>query len=94
MERLIVARHAESMFNVRGVLNGDPSIPGGLTVEGRARARRLGERLQNERIDVCVTTEFERSRETADIALEGRDVPLLVVPRLNDPPNGDANDDG
>jgi len=89
MERVILARHAQSVFNVRGVLNGDPSIPGGLTDEGRAQARRLGERLRDERIDLCVTTEFERTRETADIALAGRDVPRLVIPDLGDPPNGD-----
>jgi len=89
MERVILARHAQSVFNVRGVLNGDPSIPGGLTAEGRAQARRLGERLREERIELCVTTEFERTRETADIALADRDVPRLVVPELGDPPNGD-----
>ena len=49
----------------------------------------MGERLRGERIDLCVTTEFERTRETADIALAGRDVPRLVVPELGDPPNGD-----
>ena len=89
MERVILTRHAESVFNVRGVLNGDPSIPGGLTEEGRAQGRRLGERLVNERIDLCVTTEFERTRETADIALAGRNVPRAIVPDLNDPPAGD-----
>ena len=89
MERIILARHAQSVFNVRGVLNGDPSILGGLTDEGRAQAGRLGGRLQGERIDLCVTTGFERTRETADIALAGRDVPRLVVPDLGDPPNGD-----
>lgn len=36
-----------------------------------------------------MTTEFERTGETADIALAGRDVPRLVVPELNDPPAGD-----
>jgi broad specificity phosphatase PhoE len=89
MERIILARHAESVFNVRGVLNGDLSFPGGLTEEGRAQAGRLGDRLGDEQIDLCVTTEFERTRETADIALAGRDVPRLVVPELNDPPAGD-----
>jgi broad specificity phosphatase PhoE len=89
MQRVILTRHAQSVFNVRGVLNGDPSIPGGLTDEGRAQARRLGERLRGERIDLCVTTEFERTRETADIALADRDVPRLVVPDLGDPPNGE-----
>jgi broad specificity phosphatase PhoE len=31
-----------------------------------------------------VTSEFERARETADLALAGRDVPRLVLPELND----------
>jgi broad specificity phosphatase PhoE len=88
MERLILARHAESVFNVRGVLNGDPSIAGGLTERGREQARRLGERLRSEPIDLCVTTEFERTRETADLVLADRGVCRLVIPELNDPPNG------
>jgi broad specificity phosphatase PhoE len=35
-----------------------------------------------------VTTEFERTRETADLALAGRDVPRLVLADLNDPTYG------
>ena len=35
-------------------------------------------------IDLCVVSEFERVRETADLALEGRDVPRLVLAELND----------
>jgi len=89
MEQLILARHAESVFNVRGVLNGDPSIPGGLTERGREQSWRLGEALADQPIGLCVTTEFERTRETAEIALSGRDVPRLVISELNDPPNGD-----
>ncbi len=58
MQRLILARHAESVCNVRGVLNGDPSVPGGLTERGREQARRLGENLAGVPIDLCVTTEF------------------------------------
>ncbi len=38
---------------------------------------------------MCVTTEFERTRQTADVALGGRDVPRVVVPELNDPLYGD-----
>jgi broad specificity phosphatase PhoE len=89
MERLILVRHAESVFNVRGVLNGDPSIPGGLTDLGREQATRLAERLADEPIDMCVTTEFQRTRETAAIALARREVPRMVMSELNDPPNGD-----
>ena len=34
-------------------------------------------------------TEFERVRETAELALGDRDVPRLVVPELNDPRYGE-----
>jgi broad specificity phosphatase PhoE len=81
----ILVRHAESEFSSRGVVNGDPAAAGGvLTETGRAQARELGRLLAAEPIDLCVTSEFERVRETADIALAGRGVPRLVVPELND----------
>jgi broad specificity phosphatase PhoE len=88
VDRLLLCRHAESVFNAQGVLNGDPSVPGGLTVRGEEQARRLGERLRETRIDLCVTTAFERTIRTADIALAGRDVPRTVMRELDDPPNG------
>ncbi|MBA3365417.1 MAG: histidine phosphatase family protein [Actinobacteria bacterium] len=81
----IVARHAESEFSVRGTVNGDPAIAGGgLTDIGRRQAEALGVLLAGETIDLCVTTEFARTRETADIVLDDRPVPRLVVPELND----------
>jgi broad specificity phosphatase PhoE len=83
-----VCRHAESVFNEQGVLNGDPSVPGGLTAGGQQQARRLGQELVDRPIDLCVTTAFERTIRTADIVLAGRDVPRLVMPALDDPPNG------
>jgi broad specificity phosphatase PhoE len=57
----------------------------GLTERGQDEARRLGVALRDEPLDLCVTSEFQRARETADLALEGGDVPRLVCPDLNDP---------
>jgi 2,3-bisphosphoglycerate-dependent phosphoglycerate mutase len=84
MQRVLLTRHAESEFSVRGLTNGDPSVACGLTVEGRAQAQRLGELLADAPLDLCVTSEFERTRETAEIVLAGRSVPRLVLPALND----------
>ena len=89
MERAILARHGESELSCRGLTNGDPRVACPLTARGRGEARRLGELLATEAIDLCVTSEFERTRETADIALEGRSVPRLVLPGLNDIRFGD-----
>ena len=89
MKRLLVARHGESEFSLKQLVNGDPGVACPLTESGRAQALSLGEALSDEAIDLCAMTEFERVRETAELALKGRDVPFLVVPELNDPRYGD-----
>ena len=85
MELAILARHGESVFSARALVNGDIAVACPLTPRGEEEARRLREALAGETIDVCVTSEFERTRQTADLALAGRDVPRLVFPELNDP---------
>lgn len=85
MERVILARHGESEFSVRRLVSGDPTLSGGgLTEAGREQARDLGRLLAGEHIDLCVTSEFRRTQETADLALAGRDVPRLALRDLND----------
>ena len=84
MDRVVLARHGESERSVEGLTNGDPRVAVALTDTGREEARRLGAELADDAIDLCVTSEFERARETADLALEGRDVPRLVLADLND----------
>ena len=84
VEIAILARHGESELSAAGLVSGDPAEPRGLTEIGREQARRLGERLADEPIDLCVTSEFVRVRQTADLALAGREIPRLVIPELND----------
>jgi broad specificity phosphatase PhoE len=83
-ETVILARHGESDYSVRGLVNGDPAVGVALTPRGREEARALGESLRDQAIDLCVTSDFERAIETADEALRGRAVPRLVVPELGD----------
>jgi broad specificity phosphatase PhoE len=84
VDRVVLARHGESERSVEGLTNGDPRVPCALTATGREEARRLGIELADDPIDLCVISEFERVRETADLALAGRDVPRLVLADLND----------
>lgn len=88
MDTVILARHGESVFSERLLVNGEAAVAGPLTQKGEEEARTLGRRIAGEDIDLCVTTEFERTRQTAELALAGRDVPRLVVPELNDPRYG------
>lgn len=84
MDALILARHGESEYSVLGNVNGEPGVACPLTATGEAQARRLGDELAGEPIELCVTSEFERVRQTADLALAGREIPRLVLPELND----------
>jgi broad specificity phosphatase PhoE len=84
MDEVILARHGESELSFVGTVNGDPAVACALTSAGEEQARRLGERLAGVELDLCVTSEFERVRQTADLALAGRVVPRVVMPELND----------
>jgi probable phosphoglycerate mutase len=89
LRQLLLARHGESEYSAKQLVNGDPGVSCPLTEAGREQARALGRILALEQIDLCAVTEFERVRETAEMALAGRDVPFVVVPELNDPRYGE-----
>jgi 2,3-bisphosphoglycerate-dependent phosphoglycerate mutase len=89
LRQLLLARHGESEYSAKQLVNGDPGVSCPLTEAGREQARALGRILALEQIDLCAVTEFERVRETAELALVGRDVPFVVVPELNDPRYGE-----
>jgi len=89
----VLTRHAQSALNLEGRVNGDPSLPSPLTPTGEAEARRLGQQLAAIELDLCVHTRFERTLRTADLALEGRDVPRSGEPLLDAAPaRGDEVD--
>jgi 2,3-bisphosphoglycerate-dependent phosphoglycerate mutase len=80
----VLARHAESVLNYERRVNGDPTRPVPLTELGRREARQLGEQVANIPFDRCLHTRFPRTRETAEVALEARDVPLGTEPLFDD----------
>jgi ribonuclease H / adenosylcobalamin/alpha-ribazole phosphatase len=85
VERALLVRHAESVFSAQGLATGRVDVRCPLSERGEAQARALAKDLANEGIDLCVTSELERTRQTAEIALADREVPRIVFPELNDP---------
>jgi broad specificity phosphatase PhoE len=79
-----MARHGESTLNFENRMNGDPSFPVRLTDKGRDEARLLGQQLAHVPFGLCVHTRFPRTRETAELALAGRNVPFEEMPGLDD----------
>jgi broad specificity phosphatase PhoE len=80
----VIARHAESTLNSENRISGDPTIEVALTEKGRDEARLLGQQLAHVPLELCLYTRFSRTRETAEIALAGREVPLEVEPLFDD----------
>ena len=85
----MIARHGESTLNYEQRVNGDPSVPVALTEKGRDEARLLGQQLAHVPLELCVHSRFGRTLETAEVALAGREVPLLEEPLLDDIKLGD-----
>jgi probable phosphoglycerate mutase len=69
MRVLLLARHGQSVFNVDGVVNGDPRLDQGLSELGRTESQKLAFQIAAVTIDVCVTSRFPRAQQTARIAL-------------------------
>ena len=84
MQLYVIARHGESTLNFENRINGDPSVPVHLTDKGRDEARLLGQQVAHIPLELCVYTPFLRTRETAEVALAGRDVPFEEHAELGD----------
>ena len=89
MRLYLLTRHAHSTLNVEGRVNGDPAVPVPITPQGRAEAELLGHQISQLPLDLCVHTRFGRTRETAEAALGGRNVPQFEEPLLDDIDVGD-----
>jgi broad specificity phosphatase PhoE len=74
----VFARHAESAANAALLISSDPGRPAALTERGRAQAREFGAQLAGLTIDLAVCSRLARTKETIDIALESRAVPVLI----------------
>jgi broad specificity phosphatase PhoE len=89
MDRLIVARHAESEYNVRGLIDAEPSSRRSpLSDRGRDQARSLADRLAGDDVDLCVTSGTLRAVQTGQVVANSLSIPLLKTPLLDDPPAG------
>jgi broad specificity phosphatase PhoE len=78
--RLLLARHGETAWNAEGRYQGQEDIP--LSPVGLAQAQALGERLREVRITRAIASPLSRARQTAELALGARDLPLTLDPGL------------
>lgn len=78
--KIYFVRHGETDWNKERKIQGQVDIP--LNEFGRHLARETAKGLRDVPFDVCFTSPLERARETAQIILQGRDVPILEDKRI------------
>ena len=84
MRIFVLSRHAQSQLNLEHRVNGDWTLDVPLTDQGIEEAKRLGMQVAQIPFEVCVHTRFPRTLRTAQVALEGRDVPYVEEHLLDD----------
>ena len=77
---LYIIRHGKTDWNNERKLQGRTDIP--LNEEGIEMARRARDEYRNVPFDICYCSPLKRARQTADILLEGRDIPIITDDRL------------
>jgi probable phosphoglycerate mutase len=83
VDELLLVRHALAGSNRDAVAS--CAIPGeGLTSEGVEQARGLARELAGEEISVAMTSRLARTQETLELALDGRDVPVVIAAVLDE----------
>jgi broad specificity phosphatase PhoE len=80
--RLLLARHGESTWNAERRFQGSTDIP--LSARGRAQAGALARGLRPYRVRAAYVSPYRRARETAELALTGTGVPVVVVDELRE----------
>ncbi len=79
---LYVIRHGRTDWNVLYKLQGQIDIP--LNDEGRQMARDAAREYADINFDICFCSPLVRAKETAEILLEGRNVPIFFDERLKE----------
>ena len=80
--KLYIMRHGRTDWNDQRRLQGQTDIP--LNAEGRRMAEAARETYRETVFDICFCSPLSRARETAEIFLAGRDIPIIPDDRLKE----------
>jgi len=81
--RLIIVRHGQTEGNISRIMQGHS--PGVLSDLGKKQARKLAQRLKNEKIDLIISSDLARALDTAKIVAEFHpDIELIIDKRIRE----------
>ena len=79
---LYIMRHGRTDWNNKHKLQGRTDIP--LNEEGRAMAEKAHDEYKDVHFDVCFCSPLIRAKETAEIVLRGREIPIITDERIRE----------
>ena len=79
---LYITRHGQTVWNTEKRMQGWNDSP--LTKLGLEQAKRLGQRLENTRIDIIYSSPLGRAIKTAKIVMGKKDIPIVCDDRLKE----------
>ena len=82
MISLYLARHGQTEENMARIFQGH--LPGRLTVEGISQAEVLRDSLKRIPLDAVVSSDLKRCMDTAEIVMEGRELPWETTSLLRE----------
>ena len=77
---LYIMRHGKTDWNAKHKLQGRTDIP--LNEEGIQMAEQAKEKYKDVNFDICYCSPLVRAKQTAEIVLEGRNIPIVYDDRL------------
>lgn len=80
--RLWLIRHGETQANIDGLYSGHAPTP--LTARGIEQAQNLHTLLHGVSFDLVLCSELERAQHTARRVLSDRQLPVQIIPELNE----------
>ncbi len=81
--RLIITRHGETVENTKGIMQGH--LPGKLTQKGILQAKKIGQKLKSEKIDLFFSSDLKRAKDTIkEIHKHHKDKPIIFTKELRE----------
>lgn len=92
--RYILIRHGEAESNAKNIVSGRPENPHNLTEKGRQEAQTVAAKLRGKKIDTIFSSDFARTRETAEIIASETGFPkekIIFDERIREINSGEFN---
>ncbi len=77
--KVFVIRHGKTEWNIKGLLQGSTNIP--LSDFGVLQAKQVLKKLENEHIDICISSPLDRALDTARIICDNK-IDIIIDDRL------------